>query len=219
MCDKYDDNHHMASTRTNTGTKGQETRERILAAAAARFRQHGYADTSVNQVMRDAGLTHGGFYAHFASKEDLFAQAVRHATDASGDWLESRLQGLDGDAWVERWVDIYMSDSHCEHPEGGCPIPALMPEIARSGPDAGTAFASSLARRFDRLCPHLPFERTEAERRALAAYAQMAGAVMLSRTLGLRESASLRRDVAHQAKHLLLGRVVLPDAEDEGGRS
>ena len=84
-----------------TATKGSKTRQRILQAAAARFRRQGYVETSVNQVMRDAGLTHGGFYAHFPSKEDLFAEAVRHATDESGDWLESQVEGLEGGAWVE----------------------------------------------------------------------------------------------------------------------
>jgi AcrR family transcriptional regulator len=192
--------------RTATGTKGSETRERILQAAASRFRRQGYVETSVNQVMRDAGLTHGGFYAHFPSKEDLFAEAVRHATDESGDWLESQVEGLEGAAWVEAWVDAYLSDAHCEHSERGCPIPSLMPEVVRAGSAACSAFATGLERRLDRLCPRLPFDRDEAERRAMSAYAQMAGAVMLSRTLDPKSSARLRRDVARAVKELLLGR-------------
>jgi TetR/AcrR family transcriptional regulator, transcriptional repressor for nem operon len=192
--------------RQGSGTKGSETRERILQAAAARFRRQGYVETSVNQVMRDAGLTHGGFYAHFPSKEGLFAQAVRHATDTSGDWLESQIEGLEGAAWVEAWVDAYLSDAHCQHSERGCPIPSLMPEVVRAGSEASEALAAGLARRLDRLCPRLPFDRVEAERRAMSAYAQMAGAVMLSRTLDPESSARLRRDVARAVKELLLGR-------------
>lgn len=192
--------------RQGSGTKGLETRERILQAAAARFRRQGYVETSVNQVMRDAGLTHGGFYAHFPGKDDLFAQAVRHATDESGDWLESQVEGLEGAAWVEAWVEAYLSDAHCEHSERGCPIPSLMPEVARAGSEACDAVATGLARRLDRLCPRLPFDRDEAERRAMSAYAHMAGAVMLSRTLDPESSATLRRDVARAVKELLLGR-------------
>jgi TetR/AcrR family transcriptional repressor of nem operon len=192
-------------TQGTKGSKGSETKERILQAAASRFRRQGYVETSVNQVMRDAGLTHGGFYAHFPSKEDLFAEAVRHATDESGDWLETQVKDLEGAAWVEAWVDAYLSDGHCKHLERGCPIPSLMPEVARAGSGACEAFATGLDRRLDRLCPHLPFDRDEAERRAMSAYAHMAGAVMLSRTLDPESSTKLRRDVARAVKELLLG--------------
>jgi TetR/AcrR family transcriptional repressor of nem operon len=200
-----------------TTTKGSETRSRILRAAAARFRRQGYVETSVNQVMRDAGLTHGGFYAHFPSKEDLFAEAVRQATDESGDGLESQLEDLRGAAWVEAWVDAYLSDAHCEHSERGCPMPSLMPEVARAGSGASAAFAAGLARRLERLSPRLPFEREEAERRAMSAYAHMAGAVMLSRTLDAESSARLRRDVARAVKELLLDRrdVTRPSLDGE----
>lgn len=201
------------------GTKGSETRDRIVQAAASRFRRQGYVETSVNQVMRDAGLTHGGFYAHFPSKEDLFAEAVRHATEEAGDWLESRIEHLDGAAWVEAWVDTYLSDAHCEHSERGCPIPSLMPEVARAGSGACNAFATGLDRRLDRLCPRLPFDRDEAERRALSAYAHMAGAVMLSRALDPESSARLRRDVARVVKALLLGRHGATQAPTTGEES
>jgi AcrR family transcriptional regulator len=203
----------------STGTKGSETRERILRAAAARFRRQGYVETSVNQVMRDAGLTHGGFYAHFPSKDDLFAEAVRRATDESGDGLESPLEGLQGAAWVEAWVDAYLSDAHCEHSERGCPMPSLMPEVARAGSGASAAFVAGLARRLERLCPRLPFERKEAERRAMSAYAHMAGAVMLSRTLDSESSARLRRDVARAVKELLLERLDVTRSSIDGEES
>jgi AcrR family transcriptional regulator len=200
-----------------TDTKGSKTKGRILRAAAARFRRQGYVETSVNQVMRDAGLTHGGFYAHFPSKEDLFAAAVRQATDESGDGLESQVEGLQGAAWVEAWVEAYLGDAHCEHSERGCPMPSLMPEVARASSGAREAFAAGLARRLERLCPRLPFEREEAERRALSAYAHMAGAVMLSRTLDAESSARLRRDVARAVKELLLDRrdVTRPSIDRE----
>lgn len=199
--------------------KKAKTRHRILDAASTRFRRNGYADTSVTEVMRDAGLTHGGFYAHFVNKEDLFDQAVRHATDSSGDWLEEQLQGKQGAEWIEAWVDMYLSDSHCQNPEAGCPMPSLMPEVARAGEAASGAFAAGLDRRLERLREHLPFETEESDRRAATAYAHMAGAVMLSRTLPDEMSANLRRDTAALVKDVLLGQSALPALPPTGDQS
>lgn len=184
--------------------KGERTRERILSAAAGRFRRQGFANTTVNEVMRDAGLTHGGFYAHFADKEHLFAEAVGFATDSSGDWLEAQITGLDGRAWVEAWVDLYLSDGHCAAMDRGCPLPTLMPEVARADGRAREQLHEAQARRMDRVCPRLPCDRAEAERRLLSAYAHMAGALMIARTLDPPRSATLRSDVARSVKRLLL---------------
>ena len=196
--------------------KKTETRQRILDAASQRFRRDGYADTSVTEVMRDAGLTHGGFYAHFKNKEDLFDHAVRHATDTAGDWLEEQMRGKEGAKWIEAWVDMYLSDGHCQNPQAGCPMPSLLPEVVRSGNAASSAFTGGLERRLERLREYLPFDGEESDRRASAAYAHMAGALMLSRALPIERSASLRRDVAALVKSVLLGQSELPNASPEG---
>jgi TetR/AcrR family transcriptional repressor of nem operon len=187
-------------------TAANDTRTRILDAAAARFRSQGFAETSVAQVMRDAGLTHGGFYAHFPSKDDLFAESVRHAANTSGDWLEQQVEHLEGEAWVNAWVDTYMSDAHCAHAGQGCPLPSLTAEVTRATAAAHDALGQAVERRLDRVCPHLPFDPPTARRVALMAYAQMAGAMMLARSLDPHISAALRRDVAAATKALLLGR-------------
>ena len=199
--------------------KKADSRQRILEAVSRRCRRDGYADTSVNVVMREAGLTHGGFYAHFVNKEDLFDQAVRHATDSSGDWLEEQMQGKQGAEWIEAWVDMYLSDNHCQNPEAGCPMPSLMPEVARAGETASGAFTAGLDRRLGRLREHLPFETEESDRSAATAYAHMAGAVMLSRTLPDEMSASLRRDTAALVKNVLLGQSTLPTHQSTGDQS
>ncbi|MEO1128095.1 MAG: TetR/AcrR family transcriptional regulator [Planctomycetota bacterium] len=183
-----------------------DTRTRILDAAAARFRTQGFAETSVAQVMRDAGLTHGGFYAHFPSKDDLFAESVRHAANTSGDWLERQVEHLEGEAWINAWVDMYMSDAHCAHAGQGCPLPSLTSEVTRATSAAHDAFGHAVQRRLDRIIDHLPFDPPTARRIALMAYAQMAGAMMLARSLDPHTSAELRQDVAAATKALLLGR-------------
>ena len=185
-------------------SRGQVTRERLLSAAAKRFRVDGVSGTSIGSVMREIGLTHGGFYAHFANKEELFAASVEHAAAESGDWLEDQVAHLSGTDWVEKWVDIYLSDGHCSSPDSGCPIPSLLPEIAREGSSACAAFGTAIRRRLERVREHLPCEPDEAERRFLSAYSHMAGAVMLSRVLGVAETAQLRSDVGQSVKAMLL---------------
>jgi len=180
------------------------TRQRIIEAASKRFRIAGFARTSIPGVMRELGLTHGGFYSHFASKDELFAAAVAHAAVESGDWLEGQVENLDGPVWIDRWVDIYVSDGHCRNCATGCPIPLLMAEVAREGEAACAAFGAAFQRRLTRVREHLDLSAPEAERRFRSAYAHMAGAVMLARVLGIEESDELRRDVANSVKSMLL---------------
>ncbi|MEM1071622.1 MAG: TetR/AcrR family transcriptional regulator [Planctomycetota bacterium] len=180
------------------------TRQRIIEAASKRFRIAGFARTSIPGVMRELGLTHGGFYTHFASKDELFAASVAHAAAESGDWLEDQVEDLDGPAWVDRWVDIYVSDRHCRNCATGCPIPLLMAEVAREGDASCAAFEAAFQRRLARVREHLDLPAPEAERRFRSAYAHMAGAVMLARVLGIEESDELRRDVATSVKSMLV---------------
>ena len=154
--------------------------------------------------MREIGLTLGGFYSHFASKDELFAAAVAHAAVESGDWLEDQVENRDGPAWIDRWVDIYVSDGHCRNCATGCPIPLLMAEVAREGDSACAAFEAAFQRRLTRVREHLDLPAPDAARRFRSAYAHMAGAVMLARVLGIDESNELRRDVANSVKSTLL---------------
>ncbi|MEM6458816.1 MAG: TetR/AcrR family transcriptional regulator [Planctomycetota bacterium] len=186
-------------------TKGVRTRRRVLDAAARRVREEGLAGVAVHEVMRDAGLTHGGFYAHFENRERLLAEAVGHAGRESGDWLERRVGHLRGRAWVEAWVDGYLGDAHCRSRARGCILPALTPELARASEAVRRSFREVMERRYRRIVPKLPCPPDEARRRLRLAYAQMAGALMLARVSGPAVSRRLRRDAAASAKALLLG--------------
>src|SRR3989337_618976 len=108
------------------------THARIVEVAAGMFRKNGIAATGVADVMKSAGLTHGGFYRHFASKDDLAAAAISHAVAISLAELEEA-EGLEAKrAALRRYIDRYLSDDHVGNPRDGCPLAALGPEASRS---------------------------------------------------------------------------------------
>ena len=153
------------------------TRQRILDAACAAFRRRGIDGTSVADVMKGAGLTHGGFYAHFASKDDLLAEALGHGRRQTNERFES----FDS---VDAVVESYLSAAHALHPERGCAIPSLGAEIARGNPKARRRLAEAIRARVARLQQLLPkrWSRREREQRAIGAFACMVGGLVLART-------------------------------------
>jgi TetR/AcrR family transcriptional repressor of nem operon len=159
-------------------------RQRLLDIASRLFRERGFDGVSVAEVMQEAGLTHGGFYGHFASKEALAAEAAAHAlVQTAGRWnatLENR-----GAAGLERIVDAYLSQRHLDAPGAGCAIAALGPELARQGEPVRSAFAAELENMIDALAGFMPgADAAERRRRALPLMAQMVGAVVLARASG-----------------------------------
>src|SRR2546427_7474772 len=124
----------------------QRTHQRILDTAAGLFRKRGYAATGVDAVMTSAGLTAGGFYAHFRSKQALLAEALELAFQRSRDHWRSRLQGREGPAWVRAHITSYLSQEHRDAAEHGCPMPALGAEIARLSPTSREIFEQHLSR-------------------------------------------------------------------------
>lgn len=177
----------------------QASRAKILRAASRQFRERGFAEAGVASIMAEADLTHGGFYAHFDSKDHLIAEVIRSRFDEVSAKFESRFEGLAGADWLEAWVHGYLSDEHQTHTAQGCPLPALASEIARSGADARTAFTELFEERLERVASHVPAPGPEAERRVLAAIAQMAGALMLARATDEPLSTRIREAAADQA--------------------
>src|SRR6476619_9595 len=109
-----------------------KTRERIVTAAAAEFRQHGIAATGLAQLMRAAGLTHGGFYRHFASKDQLVSEACSQAAQSLASGLKSQIEGKPPDQALPLLVGKYLSRSHRDRPAIGCVLAALGSELARA---------------------------------------------------------------------------------------
>jgi TetR/AcrR family transcriptional repressor of nem operon len=173
-------------------TQKAETRQRIIDAAAILFRGHGIDAVGVDAVMRAAGLTHGGFYAHFPSKEALVAEVCASSlARAASRWERiSRVEGDPSDpgegagdgAALAEIVEAYLDPAHVAAAERGCVLAALGPEVARR-PQGRSALADSLRRMVDVIGRCLPGDVPAAPRRdrALAALSTMVGAVVLAR--------------------------------------
>jgi TetR/AcrR family transcriptional repressor of nem operon len=155
----------------------ERTRQRILETAAAAFRAHGIAGVGIADIMQRAGLTHGGFYAHFESKEALLAEEVQRVGGAPKIPAECR-----PDEKLAAITEAYLSSRHREHPESGCLIPTLGCELARTGGAPKRSFDAHIRARLDRLASYAPASGAAARRRqATGALAAMVGGMILAR--------------------------------------
>jgi TetR/AcrR family transcriptional regulator, transcriptional repressor for nem operon len=154
----------------------QQNRERILDAAARLFLERGFERVSVAEVMKAAGLTHGGFYGHFDSKESLIREALAHKKPPG-----QRRGANDGRSAAD-YADAYLSTRHRDDRGGGCPIVGLGSEAARASADVRATLTKAIQRGIDRFNAASP-GKTPAQRRrnAIAAYSAMVGAVVLAR--------------------------------------
>ena len=181
------------------------TREAILDAAGALFREEGYRGASIEAIMARAGLTIGGFYAHFSSKEDLFAAVIEHTAQATVSQREEGLDGLQGADWVAGLVRRYLSPGHLDHVAEGCTMPPLLSELARSGTLPRDAFATAFDDFRNRVAAHLATD-PEAAARATAIIAAAVGAMSIARAMPDRARAeAILRDARRQALFHLLG--------------
>ena len=160
-------------------------RERIVETAARLFRQNGYDGIGVADLMKGAGLTHGGFYGHFASKEDLLAEATAHALQRSVQrWQEKTASDPAGG--LSELASGYLSTRHRDNPENGCAIAALGPDVARLGPAVRSAMTAGVAGQVAVVEKCLAGEGADAaaiRQQALATYAAMVGAMVLARAV------------------------------------
>jgi len=189
-----------------SGTHKQETRERVLAIAARALRAKGPERLGVSEVMAEAGLTHGGFYAHFKSKDDLLAAAVEEAfKDGRALWARATKDhpGVEG---LARYIDLYVSEAHRDRIDTGCPIAALGGDFARSDSAAAVVFRASLERLLGAMAERLPGDDAEA-RATLAAslFAEMMGAVLVARALGDQPASSRTLEAARRNLRARIG--------------
>jgi TetR/AcrR family transcriptional regulator, transcriptional repressor for nem operon len=154
-----------------------DTRDRILEAAGALFRSQGIDAVGVDAIMHQAGLTHGGFYSHFASKEALVAEVSAASLARSAARWEQISQDADGAAALARIVGAYLDPAHVAAAERGCVLTMLGPEMARRQASRG-AITASIRRMVDALARCLPGRRRQ---RALVGLSSMVGAVVLAR--------------------------------------
>lgn len=162
----------------------EQTRERIVKAAGRRFRSRGGEGAAIADLMRDLRLTHGGFYRHFDSKEDLFAEAFAHSLEEMGDrmvWVaEHAPPGMAAKALIEG----YFSLEHCENLPEGCPVAALAPEIARRPRRSRSRFLQALRRLVTRMAVYMPGSTEEERtRKAMMLLSGMSGTMTIARAM------------------------------------
>jgi len=171
--------------------KAAENRERIVETASRLFREKGVDGVGIDAIMSGAGLTHGGFYGHFASKDDLVAEAVARA-------LEHAVEQQSDYADLSDLVAGYLSERHLADRTGGCAIAALGADLARQGDGARrnlTAHVRAQIERFVRLLKNGPKARRR--RRAIATLAGMVGALTLARAV---DDPALSREILAAAR-------------------
>jgi TetR/AcrR family transcriptional repressor of nem operon len=165
----------------------QETRRRIIETAGRRFKQDGIDGSGIATLMKDAGLTNGAFYAHFASKDDLVAAAI---ADQLHDQAENFSALAPGRAGIEQFVRHYLSAEHRDNPQRGCPSAALLDEVGRCPDAAKVAYTEGALVIVDAIAARLaPDDPPLARVQVLSVLGLMAGTIQLSRVLADRRLA------------------------------
>jgi AcrR family transcriptional regulator len=170
--------------RRSVSRRKEVTHERIVEAAARAIRRSGYDGTGVADIMKDAGLTHGGFYAHFASREALLAEAANRA-GAEGMAALSRIAAAaPPEQALQAMLCAYLSKAHVEAAETGCPVAALGSEMPRQAPEVRRAATRSIKELIDLVARQSPdWGQPGAHEHALVTVATMVGALVLARAV------------------------------------
>jgi len=165
-----------------------ETHARIVKKASMRLREKGAHGIGVADLMKDAGLTHGGFYAHFDSREALVIEAFSDAMDRSTEHWRKLAEQTPPEKRLATIVDSYLTPVHRDDPGRGCAVPTLAAEIARENPRTRKAFAAKLEQMIDALAAQIPdVPRKAARKHAMAVIATMMGTMVLARVAGSGE--------------------------------
>jgi TetR/AcrR family transcriptional regulator, transcriptional repressor for nem operon len=161
-----------------------EVHQKIVRDASRRVRAEGLNGAGVAAVMRDTGLTHGGFYKHFESKDELLLESLREAFREIADNLAHAAQQAPREAAWKAIVKAYLSPEYCEHVERGCPLPALAPELARVDKRMKGQIVTELVKYKDRMLPFMPGRRiADKERAFFSIFSTMIGAIEIARML------------------------------------
>jgi TetR/AcrR family transcriptional regulator, transcriptional repressor for nem operon len=177
------------------------THERIVAAAARAIRRSGYDGTGVADIMKEAGLTHGAFYAHFTSREAMLAEAAGRACAESAAAAADVVASVPPDRALASMLSAYLSREHLEHAEMGCPLAALGSETPRQAVEVRRVATRHIKEMIDLVARQSPdWGRAGAHQRALVTVATMVGALLLARAVDDRGLSDELRKAA--LKHL-----------------
>ncbi len=177
-----------------TADHKDETRERILRAAAKEFRSHGYASATVPGIMETAGLTVGGFYKHFESKAALFAEMFGETLKRSTERSDALKELAGKSDWLGVLAENYLSPVHRDNVRGGCVMAALASDMPRADHDAKIAYETELERYIDVIAEAFDGDREK----ALAYQAMLIGGLIMARGI---ESADLADEILDACRH------------------
>jgi len=178
----------------------QETHAKIVKKAAVLLREKGAHGIGVADLMKEAGLTHGGFYAHFESREALVVEAFAYAMDRSTERWRKIAEQTPPDKRLATIIASYLTPVHRDDPGHGCAVPALGAEIARESPRTRRAFAAKLEQMVDMMTDQVSgVPRKAARKQAVATLATMMGTLVLARIAGNGEFSDEILDVGREA--------------------
>ena len=178
-----------------------ENRERIVQVAAKLFRERGFVGIGVADLMKAAGLTHGGFYGHFASKEDLAAEASGRALEETLQYWSTAIEKAPDEAFL-RIVNRYVSEAHRDAPGRGCLVAALGSDVGRQARPVRRVVTDGISAFIGQLMQLVPGKSKAARRRqALTDFAAMVGAVTIARAV---DDPALSKDVLDAVASSLL---------------
>jgi TetR/AcrR family transcriptional repressor of nem operon len=186
-----------------TPNRKEATHDRIVEAASRAIRRSGYGGTGVADIMKEAGLTHGGFYAHFPSREAMLAEAADRAGADSAATLARIVSTAPRQQALQKMIEFYLSKGHVDSMEIGCPVAALGSEMPRQAPEVRRAATARIKEMIDLVARQSPdWGQPGAHERALVTVSTMLGALLLARAVDEpRLSDSIRESALKHLTH------------------
>lgn len=192
-----------------------KNRERVLETAGRLFRKHGFGGIGLVDLMKEAGLTHGGFYGQFKSKEDLIAQVCRQVLETTRlRWENSAARRSKNP--LTRFANLYLTSQHRDTPGAGCLLAALSADVAREGETVRQAYTEGLRPLLDHFTATIQ-EGTDEERRkrGITALASMMGAIIMSRAVADSE---LSQEILQSVRETVVGLAASSASPDSDGQ-
>jgi TetR/AcrR family transcriptional repressor of nem operon len=194
-----------------------QTHARIVKKASVKLREKGAHGIGVADLMKDAGLTHGGFYAHFDSREALVIEAFTHAMDRSTERWRKLAEEMPPEKRLSKIVNAYLTPVHRDDPGHGCAVPTLAAEIARESLKTRRVFADRMERMIDMLAAQFhDTPRKAARKQAMAALATMMGSLVMARIAG---SGEFSDEILKAGRDSVLGQTKPPAARKPAKRA
>jgi len=171
-----------ATAKPNTSTRKEITHARIVETAARAIRRSGYDGTGVADIMKEAGLTHGGFYAHFASRDAMLAEAADRAGEETIAIAKKVFAEVPGDQALQALMQVYLSNEHVANIEVGCSLAALGSEMPRQAPEVRKASTCRVKEMITLIKSRLS-DQSNAYEKALVMVSTMVGTLLLARAV------------------------------------